>query len=404
VAVQHDGAAPVFLRPRVPHRQAVLVGLARGLPVQAELADPAGRAAVVALDQARVGHHQAPAVQHVVADQAVDEPVHLGPELLGLERQLLHRRVQAVAAPDVLAAQRLEQLDLVVADHAERGPGGHHAHDQAQHPRRVGSPVDQVAEEDRAAVRVARADRPTGAVALQGVAELGEQLLELGQAAVHVADDVERAAFVPQVAVQPGAGDRDRVDLVLAAQHVHGAEPLAAQPVQAAAQLAALAADHVRAEVAVLALCVPVRAEFLRQVQDDRHRQHVVLAGHRDQLAAGFWLHVGRVHHGEPAACQALAHDIPQQVERGRRGGLVVLVVGDQAPAEVRGDDLGRLEVRAGERRLARPGDADQHHQAQLGDGQLPGHFAGSLVKTASWVGGPASGCSWPTGRKRAWY
>ena len=59
VAVHHDGAAPVLGRPRVADRQAVLVGLAGGLPVQAELADPARGAAVVALDQAGVRHHQA---------------------------------------------------------------------------------------------------------------------------------------------------------------------------------------------------------------------------------------------------------------------------------------------------------------------------------------------------------
>ena len=160
VAVHHDGAAPVLGRPRVADRQAVLVGLAGGLPVQAELADPARGAAVVALDQAGVRHHQAAAVQHVVADQAVDEPLAPGPELLGLGVQLLQRLVQAVAALDVLAAQRLEQLGLVVAGHAERGPGRDHAHDQAQHARRVRAPVDQVADEHGAPAAGWRA--PTG--------------------------------------------------------------------------------------------------------------------------------------------------------------------------------------------------------------------------------------------------
>ena len=207
VAVHDHGPAPVFGRPRVADRQAVLVGLAGGLPVQAELADPARGAAVVALDQAGVRHHQATAVQHVVADQAVDEPFRLGAELRGLELELLHRRVQAVAALDVLAAQRLEQLGLVVAGHAERGPGRHHAHDQAQHARRVGSPVDQVADEDRAAAAgVAGAHRAPGGVALELVAQRRQQLLELGAAAVHVADDVERAGFVPAGRCTAGCG------------------------------------------------------------------------------------------------------------------------------------------------------------------------------------------------------
>ena len=343
-------------------------------------------------------HHQPPAVQHVVADQAVDEPGCFGPELLGLALELLHRGVQAVAAPDVLAAQRLEQLDLVVAGHAERGPGGDHAHDQAQHARRVRTSVDQVADEDGApAVLMAGTDRTAGAVARQGVAELGQQLLEFGPATVHVADDVERTCFVLQVVEQRGAGDPGGGDLFWGAQDVDGAEPLPAEVVQAAAELAALAAEHVRAEVAVRAAGVALRAQLLRQVQDDRHRQHVVLAGQQDELAAGFGLHVGRVDDGEAAAGQPPARDVVQQLERGGRGGLVVLVVGDQAAAEVRGDDLGRLEVLAGERRLARTGHADQDDQAQLGDV----HSLASCSKTASWVGGPVSGCSGPTGRKR---
>ena len=275
-----------------------------------------------------------------------------------------------MAAPDVLAAQRLEQLDLVVAGHAERCPGGHHAHDQAQHARGVRPPVDQVAHEDRAPARwVAGAGRPAGGVALEGVAEFGQQLLEFGAAAVHVADDVERAALVPQIAEQPGPGDRGGGDLFGGAQEVDRAEPLPPEVVQAAPELAALAAEHVCAEVP--ARGVALRAQLLRQVQDDRHRQHVVLAGQQDELAAGFGLHVGRVDDGEAAGRQPLTRDVVQQLERGRGGGLVVLVVGDQAAAEVRGDHLGRPEVRAGERRLARPGDTDQDDQAQLGDGQL---------------------------------
>ena len=356
---------------------------------------------MVALDEAGVGHHQAPAVEHVVADEAVDEPVDPGAELLGLGVELLHRGVQAVAALDVLAAQRLDQLGLVVAGHAERGPLGHHAHDQAQHARGVGAAVHQVAEEDRAPGGVAGADRAAGAVAVDGVAELVQQLLELGPAAVHVADDVEGAPFRSQIVKQFGPGEGGRLYLVGGVQHVHGAETLARQALEVPAQLLALAADHVRAEVAVGALGVALGAQPLRQVQDDGHREHVVLPGDQDQVAAGLGLHVGRVDHGQAACLEALADDEPQQLERGRGGGLVVLVVGDQPAAEVRGDDLGRLEVRAGERRLARSGHADQQDQAQLGDAQL-GHGS-ALVNTASWVGGPASGCSGPTGRKRTW-
>ena len=243
-------------------------------------------------------------------------------------------------------------------------------------------------------------DRAAGRVAVDLVAERRQQLLEFGPAAVHVADDVERACLVPQVAVQPGPADGGGADLLRRVQHVHGAEPFAAQTAQPAAELAALAAEHVRAEVPVRPARVPLRAELLRQVEHDRGRQHVVLAGQHDQLAAGFGLHVGGVDDGQAAGLEALAGDELQHLERGRRGGLVVLVVGDQAAAEVRGDHLGRLEVRPGERRLARAGHADQHDQAQLGDVQF--HGSAPFSRTASWVGGPSRGSSGPTGRNLA--
>ena len=148
---------------------------------------------------------------------------------------------------------------------------------------------------------MAGADRAAGAVAVDGVAELVQQLLELGQAAVHVADDVEGAALVAQVVEQLGSGDRGRLYLVGGVQHVDGAEALAGQAVAVPAQLLALAADHVRAEVAVGALGVALGAQPLRQVQDDGDREHVVLAGQQDQVAAGLGLHVGRVDHGQAA-------------------------------------------------------------------------------------------------------
>jgi hypothetical protein len=94
-----------------------------------------------------------------------------------------------------------------------------------------------------------------------------------------------------------------------------------------------------------------------------------VLAGEIDQVLAGVRLDIRRVDHGQPPGGEPLARDITQYVERVAGGGLIVLVVGDQATAVVRRDDLGRLEMLRGERGLARPGDSDHHHEGQLGDG-----------------------------------
>src|ERR1700742_4718195 len=58
----------------------------------------------------------------------------------------------------------------------------------------VSAAGDHVAAEHAApAGRVAGADRAAGRVALEVIAEFGEELLEFGPAAVHVAHDVERA-------------------------------------------------------------------------------------------------------------------------------------------------------------------------------------------------------------------
>jgi hypothetical protein len=66
------GPAPVVLRPRVPHRQPVLVGLSGRFTEQRELANNAGAAPLEVLLQTGVGHHQLAVVEDIVADQAVD--------------------------------------------------------------------------------------------------------------------------------------------------------------------------------------------------------------------------------------------------------------------------------------------------------------------------------------------
>ena len=114
-----------------------------------------------------------------------------------------------------------------------------------------------------------------------------------------------------------------------------------------------------------------------------------------------------------------------QDVEGVAAGALVVLVVGDEAAAEVGGDDLGRLEVPAGEGGLAGAGGADEDDEGQVGDGQRAQRCRRSCglspscrwssaspvgvsvsvalgVNTAIWVGGPTSGSSGPDGHELA--
>jgi hypothetical protein len=74
------------------------------LPVQAELADPSRRAALVTLDEPGVGDHQLSSVQDVVRDQPVQETLDVGPEIRRLRSELRERFGQAVGDLHVAAA------------------------------------------------------------------------------------------------------------------------------------------------------------------------------------------------------------------------------------------------------------------------------------------------------------
>ena len=142
---------------------------------------------------------------------------------------------------------------------------------------------------------------------------------------------------------------------------------------------------------------------------------HVVPPRQLDERLARLGLHVRRVDDDEAAELQPLRGDEVQRLERGRRDGLIVLVVGHE-PAEVVGrQHFRRLEVPARERGLAAARRADEHDERELGDGHLHdatsaesqfGHVivdrpASRRVNTHICVGAPTSASSGPTGTKR---
>ena len=145
-------------------------------------------------------------------------------------------------------------------------------------------------------------------------------------------------------------------------------EALASEPAQRTMQLAPLIADDVRTEVAVRPRSIAFVADALGQIQDDGHRQDVVFARKRDERLARLGLDVGRVDDGElPTRQPSRRHEVQGgKGVVGRR--LVVLVVRHERAEAIRRHHLGRLEVLAGERRLAAPGRADQDDQRQLGN------------------------------------
>ena len=397
VAVHHRRPAAVGRGPVVPHRQPELVGLAGGLAVEGELPHPARSPSLEGLLEAGVGDDELAAVEHVMADQAVDEGRGLVGEPRGLAPELLQGLGEAVGDLHVPSLQLAQQLDVVVAGDAESGSRLDHPHDQAQHLRGTGAAVDEVPEEDGLApFRVARR-RPPGTGA-DLPAEGAEQAGELVEAAVDVADDVEGAALAAPVRPQRLALDDGGVRFFRAGEHGDGVEALPPEAAQGAAQGPALPAHRVGADVAVAALLVALLAELRRQVEDDGRGEEVELAGEGDQYGAVLRLDAGRVDHGEPAPGEPFRGDVAEEVEGVAGGGQVVLVVGDEAAAIVGGDHLGRPEVPAREGRLAAPRGAGEHDERGLGNGDV------HRENTAIWVGGPSPGSSSPTGRKRTVY
>ncbi len=288
---------------------------------------------------------------------------------------------------------------LVVARDDERVAGRVHAHHQAQHAGAVGAAVDQVADEHRPPVlRRQGVDRAALLVAGDGVAEAAEQRQQLGQAAVHVADDVERAVLGPPVGQQRLAHHLDLVDVV-AAQHVHAPEALAGEAAQRPPEQVVVAAHDPLAEVAVGTGRVAPHRLLDRHVEHDGHRQHVVGPRQLDQAAARLAGDVGGVDDRQASGVETQAGHVVQRVE-GRHGGVLgALVVAHHAAVGVAREHLVAAEVLLRERRLARARDADEDDQRQVGQRDPP-HAGTSLRRNrASWVGAPCSGFASPTPR-----
>src|SRR6266511_3141495 len=134
---------------------------------------------------------------------------------------------------------------------------------------------------------------------------------------------------------------------------MHLTEALPAEALQAPTQLASLIADDMGTEIPLWPVAIPVLTEALREVENNRDRKEVVFAGKGDQGRPVLALDARRVDDGQTAGLHSLSGDEVEQLEGVFRRRLIVLVVGDKAAAEVRGDDLRRQEVCSGKRRLA---------------------------------------------------
>ena len=168
-----------------------------------------------------------------------------------------------------------------------------------------------------------------------GIAELVQQRLQLVAAPVHVADEVERTAFVPLVRPERVALYLNGFDLFRRGEHVHVAKALALQPLERALELPGLVAHHVRTEVALGARRVARQAERLGQVEDDSRREAVIGTGELQQGGAVFAAHAGGVDDGQAPVLEPFRRDVAHQLEGVFRDGEVVLVVANGGAASV---------------------------------------------------------------------
>ena len=304
---------------------------------------------------------------------------------------------------DLVAAQQpAAELLIVIAHHRLSAAIPGHAPHEAQTVDVSRTAIGQVADEQRLPpVRVRRPDRSLGAglERLDHVAERLEQRREFVEAAVHVADDVERAAQVASVRPERLTNDLERLDLSRVAQHVHVAKALPLELADVLPERARLTHGDPAAPGAHRVVGVSRLAERGIEIEHDRDRQARAGGGR------------GATSTARSGRCTEVASTTVSRRRRRRRStmwpsssnvSLVrlegLLVIADERPAvAVRRNDLGRPKVAGSEGRLARARRTDQADEREIGNREP--HVVALRVKMAICDGAPCSASSGPSAR-----
>jgi hypothetical protein len=237
----------------------------------------------------------------------------------------------------------------VIARNAERLASLHHAGDEMKYLHGARAAIHQVANEDQLAVARGR-HRIHSIGLIHDVAELRHQLDELVEASMNISDDVEWAVLGLLVIPKGVALNRYGVHFLRAGEFEDVADAFSLQPAQGTAELLGLIANDVRPELPVRTKYVAILTHSLREVEDNRLCEEMKLLCQRDQRLPCLWLDVSCVDYRQTATSEPLAHDFVQQVEGIADSRLVVLVIGYERTAEVRGDDFCRQEVLSAKR------------------------------------------------------
>ena len=196
--VDHHGPAPIIGGPVIADRETEFVGLARRLSKKSKGAHGAGTPALHFFLHAGVGHDKFAVVQHVVADQPIEKIGDLALELGRFRLKLRNRVGEAMRHLYVLASELLQQLHIVIAGNAQRGTGLDHAGHKPKDRHDVRAAIDQIAEK-YGLTPGGGCDPNIGAVLLDGVAEGRQQFPQFIEAAVNIANDVERAMLMAPI-------------------------------------------------------------------------------------------------------------------------------------------------------------------------------------------------------------
>jgi hypothetical protein len=190
-----------------------------------------------------------------------------------------------------------------------------------------------------------------------------EQRLELVGAAVHVADDVERSLVMPRL---DASGSRRSAT----ASTSSGVRSTTTRRNPSRPSSGSVCSSCSRCRRTTSAPSGRRARAAARSTQTASGRSRTsAIAGRscrRANPSSGARARardVGGIHHGHAQPPEPLAHDQVQHRERRVGRTLVGLVVAHEGAALVRGDHLGGEEVAPGERGLAAPRRADQHHE-----------------------------------------
>lgn len=345
MAIDHGRRAAIVRGPVGAHRQSELVDLARGLAKKRELPDRARAAADHFFLQSGMGDGEPSAVEPDMAAQTIEKGCDRFAKAAVLARELVDGLLQPVGDRDLAAGEPALQLAVMIALHRVGGAGRRHAHRDAQHVGRVGTAIDEVADEYQfASLRRRHRDGAFGRLIgpFDAIAEPCEQGLQLVGATVHVTDDVERTCVRSLVGPERLAGHGRGFDQVRATELPDLAKPFALQAAEATPDLRHHPLHDLAAERAIGTRLVARDADVDAGIEHDGDRQRMPFAGELDKTLALGGADIGGVDHGKPAVLEPLAGDLAHQFEGVGGDALVGRIIADEAAAVIRRDHLGR--------------------------------------------------------------